>query len=58
MSRPERKPAFVPMAADYPRFEIRWSNGAWGIFDTHLYRIVERVKPNTFKRAEEVYCGA
>jgi hypothetical protein len=50
----DKTPAFVPMADSYPRYEVRWANGSWGIFDTWDYKIVERVRPNLFKRAQEV----
>lgn len=38
-----------------PRYEIRWSNGEWGIFDTHEYCIVERAYPNLYKAAVALY---
>lgn len=24
-----------------PRFEVRWSNGAWKLFDTHWYSSID-----------------
>jgi hypothetical protein len=47
--------SFIPMLNEYPRFEIRFGNAGWVIFDTYDYRVVEVVKPNTYKRAEEIY---
>ena len=41
----------VPMA---PRYEIRFNNGIWVIFDTHAYRPVEVVRPQLYKAAVEL----
>jgi hypothetical protein len=40
------------MKAPPKRYEIRWSNGHWGIFDTHEYKTVEIVYPNLRKVAQ------
>jgi|JI10StandDraft_1071094.scaffolds.fasta_scaffold11339_10 hypothetical protein len=40
--------------APAPRYEVRWANGSWVIFDTHEYRIAERVIPNLQKSAIEL----
>jgi hypothetical protein len=41
--------------APQPRYEIRWANGHWGIFDTEFYRMVELARPNLYKAAVELY---
>ena len=37
-----------------PRYEVRFNNGLWVIFDTHAYRPVEVVRPNLYKAAVEL----
>lgn len=49
--------SFIPMLNEYPRYQIRFGNAGWVIFDTYDYKVVEVVKPNTYKRAEEIYNG-
>jgi hypothetical protein len=51
----KQKQSFIPMLNGYPRYEIRFGNAGWVIFDTYDYKVVEVVKPNTFAKAEEIY---
>jgi hypothetical protein len=47
--------SFTPMLNEYPRFEIRFGNAGWVIFDTHDYKVVEVVKPNTYNAAVKLF---
>lgn len=51
----QKKQAFIPLMDEYPQYEIRFGNAGWVIFDTWNYRVAEVVKPNTLRRAEEIY---
>jgi len=37
-----------------PRYEVRFNNGLWVIFDSHAYRPVEVVRPQLYKAALEL----
>lgn len=37
-----------------PRYEVRFNNGLWVIFDTHAYKPVEVVRPQLYKAAVEL----
>jgi len=43
-----------PTKEEAPRYEVRFNNGIWVIFDTHAYRPVEVVRPNLYKAAVEL----
>lgn len=43
-----------PVKEQAPRYEVRFNNGIWVIFDTHAYRPVEVVRPNLYKAAMDL----
>ncbi len=43
-----------PTKEQAPRYEVRFNNGIWVIFDTHSYRPVEVVRPQLYKAAVDL----